>query len=49
MPVALPGPHQAEVGDDRLLEDVLPAAPSAVVKVRVSFGGDATVTLPSES
>ena len=48
VPVALPGPDQAEVGDDRLLEDVLAALP-VDPNSRVSFGGDATVTLPSES
>ena len=48
VPVALPGPHQAEVGDDRLLQHVLrgprrsrtPGSPSA---------GEATITLPSAS
>ena len=45
VPVALPGPHQPEVGDDRLLQHVL-TAPS---KSRVSFGGEDTITLPSAS
>ena len=40
MPVALPGPHQPEVGDDRLLEDVLRARRS--LEDWVSFGGRAT-------
>ena len=48
VPVALPGPHQAEVGDDRLLQHVLRVAVGGR-RPRVSLAGEATATLPSAS
>ena len=44
--VALPGAHQREVGDDRLLEHVL-ALVAVGSNSRISFGGEASATLPS--
>jgi hypothetical protein len=48
VPVRHRCPHQGEVGDDALLEHVLPP-PAAELELATSFGGDVATRPPASS